>query len=435
MTSRFRSSPVNFSVTEPITTRTSGGAYVTNNRSGGSVSRTKSMTDVITPGYFAAKRTGSYLPMNTMSKTDYKIVTNDFGVSEWWQWLDPAVYPSYAVPYNSCKRTGNLAFDAYIGHSGQGSQIFPTFQGTTPTWPNSSNLLVKALANANAHGWDVGTFMVELHKTVDMIRNFRENTFLRANRIARDLDYKKFRFRTGQEVLSAFSQTWLEARYGWRNLIFDMQDINIALIKLADLQHDYVRATERETASASRAIFGPTAMAFTATPAGFDSGLISRATIEISQVAERKISAGVMLQGVAGGLAFADPFVTGWEIVPFSFVVDWFTNIGDNVAAFSPTMTGSLLHGFIVSQDIVRTTTVCTPLVPGTAGIFKTSVSGPTAYKLITESIIGERYPQSPSFSLDLKVNLSTEKIVDLASIFFLKYNKLLGTLYKSVRL
>lgn len=43
--------------------------------------------------------------------------------------------------------------------------------------------------------------------------------------------------------------------------------------------------------------------------------------------------------GYASGLSF-NPFLTAWELVPLSFVIDWFVNIGDFAAAqltaFSP---------------------------------------------------------------------------------------------------
>lgn len=434
MTSRVRSRNFQLLSSSSYQSRTNGGAYVPYGPySSNSSLKTATMTDEVSVGYFAKKRSGVHLPMNPMSKTSYKVINSDGGTSEWRQWLDPAIYPSYPNPYNSCTRTGSVGYDAWLQASGMGSEIFPNFQSTVVAWPNSNTLLIKALANANAHGWDAGTFMAELGKTIDMIRSFRDNTFRRAHRITATFEKKK-RFSTTQAALAAFSQTWLEGRYGWRTLAYDLEDINVALIKLKALQHDFIRATESETAKKDFLWRSPTAYAFTASLAGTQTGWISRATIGISQTLERRTRAGVMLQGIADGLAFVDPLVTGWEVVPFSFVVDWFTNIGDNVAAFSPFATGSLTHGFITTEEVVRSDLTCTPIPPNVAGIYKVSVTGPTAYKFVTERSTYTRVAASPSFSLSFQININPEKIVDLASIFFLRYNGLLKGLQKLVR-
>lgn len=434
MTSRVRSRNFQYTSAASATTRASGGSWNSLSYSANSVLKSESMTDEISPGYFAAKRKGEHLLMNPMSKSSYKVITADAGTTEWKQWLDPAVYGTgYPNPYNACYRTGALAFAAYKQVSGQGTEIFPGFQSTAPSWPDSNAVLIKALANANAHGWDVGTFMAELGKTIGMISNFRDNAFLRANRITRSFEKKK-RFSSTQEVLAAFSQTWLEGRYGWRTLAYDLEDINVALIKLDTMKHDYIRATESETSTKSHTIIPNSTYAFTGAEDGAHASFISRAAINIAQLAERKVRAGVMLQGIADGLAFVDPLVTSWEVVPFSFIVDWFTNIGDNVAAFSPFATGSLVHAFTSLEETITCTTICTPTPPSTAGVFLTSVTGPLAYQFVTKRATYVRSPANPSFSLTLRINLNPEKIVDLGSIFFLKYSKLLGGLTKLVR-
>jgi hypothetical protein len=147
-----------------------------------------------------------------------------------------------------------------------------------------------------------------------------------------------------------------------------------------------------------------------------------------------------MIEALANDLAFIDPLTTLWEIVPYSFIVDWFVNIGDLVKAYSPFVSGNLLHGVISHTDnLISTTTMVPsnarlinnyPLASGYTHVF----SGPTLMRVV-ESETYDRAPGSPSFSLHAKLNVDARKLVDLSTLFLLANTKLLRELSKLARL
>jgi len=380
-------------------------------------SATDTMTDEVTDGYYSLKKSRNHLPMNPMSQVK-KTLEVTWGTTVWEQWYSTR-------PWHKNQATFPLALYAFKARTGWGyTNVWPAYFGTTPSWPDSGPLLVSALADANAHGWDVGTFLVELHKTIDMVRSLRENVLRRAGRIVSTFKGRKKRFSSLSEAGLAFSQTWLEARYGWRQIAFDLQDVNIALIKLQSLKHEFVRASKKAVASDSR---------IWKTSAQSSIGNIGRFTSIVEQEATRTVRAGVMLEAIADGLAFVDPLVTAYELTPFSFIADWFANIGDNVAAFSPFATGSLLHAYVTTEDVVLNRCTALPYaISGGAPNYE--VSGTLEYLFESKSSTYSRQPATPTFNLDLKINLDTSKLVDLASIFFVKWSGYLRDLQKLTR-
>lgn len=52
-------------------------------------------------------------------------------------------------------------------------------------------------------------------------------------------------------------------------------------------------------------------------------------------------------------------FQTGWELIPFSFVVDWFLNIGDIVASFEPVTDYNVLSSCVTVRETKKWTHEC----------------------------------------------------------------------------
>jgi len=110
------------------------------------------------------------------------------------------------------------------------------------------------------------------------------------------------------------SGIWLEYSYGWKPLIADIGDAVQILQKPAPAEHCVGRATVRESVTT-----------FKANPPNWH-------TLSYDRVYHAEVAADVYVSNqtvwMANQLGFTNPLSVAWEVVPFSFVVDWFIPVG-----------------------------------------------------------------------------------------------------------
>lgn len=420
--SRFRSRPVNVTSQIVGSHLNSGVTYTVDQTS--IWNRTESMTDEVTIGYFSKEKKNDLLPLNPMSRTTWSYHGSS-GSSYW-----SKDYPAGTTLIDT-ELSGDLALVGWWSAQSFYDDPATGLWTGAPAWPSDGSVTVPALANARAAGMDVGTAVAELGKTVSMIAHFRENVFRRAGRILEGITRRKT-YRDLTSLHTAFSETWLEGRYGWRTLAYEIQDLHIALIKLQDFGLRRVRgyATEEATASitARNAEYG-----LLKVKKGVSWSNIARGHVLVQQDITRTKRSGSIIDAIIEGLAFVDPLTTLYEVIPYSFIVDWFVNINDNVTAFSPFATGRHLGTWVSAKEEVKTVITMTPKLT-TGAPYVHDLKGRAQYVSVASRTTYERYPATPSLSLTFDVNLNPEKLVDLASIFFLKHFKLMSDLSKSVR-
>jgi hypothetical protein len=401
---------------------------------------TQTMTDFVSPGYFKTIRNKGHLPVNVMNKSGVKSFSVETGS---WEWR--ATKTSNGIVVDQCTMSGDIMsmLSANLGGAFPSYSQQKAWQGSAslPSAPSDTGLLVSALANANTNSWDLGTFAAEFNKTVGMINGFRGNVARRASSIVNSLRARKIKPGTVTlNGLSAFSESWLEYRYGWRTLGYDLQDINVSLERLAGLKSRPNRGSAY--VASSPASFSTTGLCVpSANPGGTPStpGILARFDGTFSQVRTKSARASVMVSALANDLAFIDPLTTAWEIVPYSFIVDWFVNIGDLVKAYSPFVSGNVEHGCLSHSDtLVSTTTMVPSNVRLVANYPLASHShiftGPTIMRVV-ETETYDRAPATPSFTLAFKLNVDTKKLVDLSALFLLFNARTLRELSKLARL
>jgi len=133
----------------------------------------------------------------------------------------------------------------------------------------------------------------------------------------------------GPSAAKTIAINWLELQYAWKPLL---QDIDGAMRALAKLNHasDQVR---RVTASG-------TSQDQTEAPIPFfhdGSKVAGKHTVftETSCRYAMRYRIDSHLQSFLGQTGFTNPINLGWEILPFSFVVDWFIPIGPYLESLS----------------------------------------------------------------------------------------------------
>lgn len=186
---------------------------------------------------------------------------------------------------------------------------------------NSDYLVQLAASKIYSRGWDALTFLAELGKTIQLLTSTAHSI---ANFWKEFATVEAKWLKTGPEqwlIDTTFSK-WLEARYGWRLLAYDMQDIANTLIGWDE---------EARTRQKDR-----TGVEFTKTE-DFSTVLNQPAAI-FTYTDIRKVRINVRGAVIADFLPpriQLNPFVTGWEVIPYSFVVDWFINVGKALDALS----------------------------------------------------------------------------------------------------
>jgi len=188
------------------------------------------------------------------------------------------------------------------------------FVGNVGYWNQSAEyaLLSRLQKKINLHDWNAGVFVGELGETVDLMADtFR--TLATAYRHTRKGNFGKAASVLGVNPRAPKKRSlvndWLALRYGWRPLLHDIYNLSEAVKNLD------VPRTARFKASYALPIASPG-------PWGFHCHGKGENRRSIVCYAKEKAF------HLDEYLGLTDPLSIGWELIPFSFVVDWCSPIG-----------------------------------------------------------------------------------------------------------
>jgi hypothetical protein len=193
----------------------------------------------------------------------------------------------------------------------------------------------KALAKVNPASLMTGEYVADFEKTVTMLRRpFKGATDL-VNRIrkARKRNLKK----SGSNLAQANASAWLEYSYGWAPLLLDGETIIDAALQNREfggevrVSRSEVKQFAKETKSFS---FGGLTNPIWNRSGTASRSQTARACAGVMYGLKNRTTSGELLKFL--GLRLRDVPSTAWEIIPYSFVVDWFANVGDLIRAMTP---------------------------------------------------------------------------------------------------
>jgi len=286
------------------------------------------MVDNVIPGFHRRRANGEIF-VNPMSRTEVTRICSD----------DQSVI---RAPKNWV--TGQAY--TIITHS-NGPWTYPALFSTQQTLTRRTNLediaITQAFGNVAKPDAMSLVSLAELGKTRELITHSLNSLYNGAIAIAsgksRQVIEKAFRGNSRNlvsnenlsgKVLNTLSQKWLEYRYGWMPLYFDIRDHVIALSKTRPK-----RRTARGYANHSEDVAVNTDH--------FALGLFD-VTLRRQRSLEWKVRASILYeesddirQTINKYGLLAAPSVI-WELVPFSFVADWFVNLSDCMKALSPSL-------------------------------------------------------------------------------------------------
>lgn len=213
-------------------------------------------------------------------------------------------------------------------------------------------MLQRAAANIANKGWDGLTFAAELPDLKRMFvktarRMGRLHEAYRQGKLS-----KHFKDKKGQDIAKNFQDLWLEGRYGWRTLAYDVRDLNDAI-----MHYDEKRRIWTERSGYSYSDHDVTT--------GSVSWVSSNLEYTIEDRTEHSIR-GAVAADFKPARVTLDPVNTAWELVPYSFVVDWVFNVGETLASTKLLM---LANDVTASKGVksshTRTATVNAVAKPG----------------------------------------------------------------------
>jgi len=189
-----------------------------------------------------------------------------------------------------------------------------------------------------------GVFIGELLETIRMIKHptksFRGgiNDFISAvKKRTKGLKISNPRKRK-RGISNIVGDTWLEFAFGWQPLIDDIADASEAFLRLSEQTPSFtmVRAGSDDDVTHS----APT---YTTVNINTYGGITGREEFFTTSKATCKFYGVVVLPTdfvpqpahQLFGFTAADFLPTAWELVPWSFLIDYFTNIGDLIEACS----------------------------------------------------------------------------------------------------
>lgn len=106
-----------------------------------------------------------------------------------------------------------------------------------------------------------------------------------------------------------------------------------------------------------------------------------------------------------------------WELLPWSFVVDWFLNVQQVIAAIEATASNQFLAQWITRKRRLEWTRQTSDHRVGTAGGTWLTITSPCqdGEKVVVEMY--DRFPQELSKMIGLHLNVSLNKVPTLAAI------------------
>jgi len=271
-------------------------------------------------GYYSEVNDNNNRPFRLLSDMG-AVILSDCSIYK----CDRRVTPGSYSASDSSGWSGSVSGDLTSQISGM-----PALTSLDVTEDNIQNLFMKAYAKMKTPDVKGGEVLAELGETIRMIRS----PFRAARSLIEEITSRAVSRGTGGRGAKAIADAWLEYRYGWKPIILDSQKIiktanslNKKLGKLVLVSRAGDAATNRDSKQWS-------ATAVCNCGGSCSQSIQIKNNVGVLYVIKPRTPAEALASTL--GLRFWDVPSTMWELTPFSFVVDWFSNVGDWIQAITP---------------------------------------------------------------------------------------------------
>jgi len=130
----------------------------------------------------------------------------------------------------------------------------------------------------------------------------------------------------------SFSSLWLELQYGWKPLLSDVRGAAEKIAQTYAFQKPFeVHAKAEHLSKRYNVKFRDAPTISTRTRMVFDASSSEKARVVLQYEMENDLAAALSTTGIT------DPALLAWELLPYSFVVDWFLPVGNYLQALGAT--------------------------------------------------------------------------------------------------
>lgn len=327
----------------------------------GAIGRTTVGSD--TPNFQARRRRGDLLPFTAFDQYEYDSTVG-----------------TYSYDYRSNTYTATSGLRSRVEGGSMQEPVVPSMQFKADLVSYAGPL--QSLA-AKANGWDALTFVAEAHQLKSMLLGL-------VSKVATLVRQRPAKFTVNQ---------WLELRYGWRVLYYDMLSISDAINSLNSKRRfsSYTSGDSFSTETSTTATFSDTRLTL---------------NIKVDTTYSFNIRARLVMLGEVNPIR-VNPLATAWELIRFSFVIDWFLSVGKAIDALSLAMSGArYVAGAGYKVEVSSETSLTTAL---TAGYYFTAP--PAGSGSTSNGYCISRSPASIPLMPQWNPRLTSGRIVDLIAL------------------
>jgi hypothetical protein len=275
---------------------------------------------VRTPNYRVLRAQGKHLPDNQFSVEESRICDEEFILH-------------YNEPVGTC--TGNPLTESHRIYDDHLQTVYLPWSRGTQVLTDSS-LRAKMIDRAKGAEWSIPVFFGEARESVGMVlnaartvgsayRNLRRGNFSGAlvnlGIQGDDRARRRYNSRYGTDPTGAAASAWLSLTYGWVPLLNDAKNAAETLAQ-ASLHEGNREIRVTANTRLDRVEITPDVLV-AASPQ-----IIVRRTLIIGESFKGVWRCKPTNWAIAGSLGLTNPALVAWELLPLSFVADWFLPIG-----------------------------------------------------------------------------------------------------------
>jgi len=386
------------------------GSY--SHQSAGWTGKSSVIEDTLNPG-FAARRARGEIILSDMLLT---VVERDdpscsFTIGPHVSWGSNSVNGDFSSFFDTSVPDPSVGFDADILSA-------------------ASLAATRARARISAPDISAGEALNDLGQTVQMLKSPLKGSIDLVKRMLKQRN--KTLGKTTASAFLASKNAWLEYRYGWKPLLMDMDTIVESIsAKRSPQKKAYLVARAQE--NFSRTFEKPFGVTGGLPRVDSVSGVVRversvRASAGVFYCYRNSMNQKEMAQTL--GTRPRDLALSAWEIIPYSFVVDWFVNVGDWLQAVVPDPSLHILGSWTTTCDDKKTSyeelKTSTYISSSPATTFYNYPKGATYTRSTVRRTCNQSAPSTPYLTMN---TLSLVHSVDAVALFVPKVMRGLSTL------
>lgn len=379
----------------------------------------KKKTWVRTPNFNVLKKNGSVLPDNSFILDTFSLFGQGGSVET------PSRPKAYPVGATSGLRV------KYLGPAGAGVNSYPGL-------PDFSLVNSKLIKKAQGNQWNVPIFLAEGRKTASMVATAATRIVQMANALRRGRfgDFakyahpsaalrlqdgelrKKFGRHYARDPKRAPGAYWLELRYGWLPFMSDVKSAVDTLMDTAERPNSLEGSVRASYKFPTKIDTKKNLLIWSDSSYAVRVLGTSEVTLELSLRATWRFT--TRAGDIPGRFGLLNPLLVAWELVPFSFVWDWFSPVGSYLSALDTPFRFTHIGGTRGYRAITTTKIVGTSLESPNGRSF-TGFGGDGIHTIVVRqplTALPEVKLSSLAFDLDMTATRMTSAMALLQQVF-----------------